>query len=121
MPRLELERFDPDVDEDRDAAAYESFDRIAFAERALALVRPRGTTVAICEGSRRVRVERGRQWGASSPDARWAILTVPRHASRRSILNAVLTLAADDPSRVREGVGSPYRAWTLDVLLGVCE
>ncbi len=118
MPRIELERFE--ADEDRDLAGHESFDRMAFAERALALVRPRGTTVAICEGSRRVRLERGRQWGGE-PDARWAILSIPRNASRRAILNAVLTLAADDPARMREAVGSPYRAWTLDVLLDIAE
>ena len=116
MPRIELERFERD--EDREEVSRESFDRIAFAERALAVVRPRGTTVAICEGHRRVRVERGRQWGAG-PDARWAMLTIPRHASRRAILDAILTLAADDPARIREPVGSPYRAWTLDVLLGL--
>ncbi len=114
MPRIELERFE--ADEERDAAAYESFDRMAFAERALALVRPRGTTVAICEGHRRVRLERGRQWGGS-PEARWAILSVPPNASRRAILNAVLTLAADDPSRLREAMGSPYRSWVFDLLV----
>ena len=121
MPRIELERFDHEQDDDRDVAAHESFDRIAFAERALALVRPRGTTVAICEGARRVRLERGRQWGAGSPDARWAILSVPPHASRRAILQAILTLAADDPARAREAVGSPYRAWTLDVLFDIAQ
>ncbi len=114
MPRIELERFE--ADEERDVAAYASFDRIAFAERALALVRPRGTTVAICEGHRRVRLERGRQWGRS-PDARWAILSVPPNASRRAILDAVLTLAADDPSRLRDAASSPYRSWFFDVLL----
>jgi hypothetical protein len=123
MPRIELERYE--ADEDREIVAHESFDRIAFAERAVALVRPPETTVAVCEGRRRVRVESGRQWGGA-PAARWAILAVPRHASRRAILNAVLTLAADDPSRLRETAsqacaGQPYRAWTLDVLLGVCE
>jgi hypothetical protein len=119
MPRIELERFERD--DDREQISRESFDRIAFAERALAVVRPRDTTVAICEGYRRVRVERGRQWG-SSPDARWAMLAIPRHASRRAILDAVLTLAADDPSRMHAPLGgAPYRAWTLDVLLGLME
>jgi hypothetical protein len=107
MPRIELEL----IEEIDDAAqsSSESFDRIAFAERALALVRPPGTTVAICEGARRVRVEAGRQWGAEL-GKRWAILSVPGNASRRAIASAILEL----------GVGAP-RPWALDVLLDGCE
>jgi hypothetical protein len=116
MPRIELERFEQD--DDREEVSGESFDRIAFAERAVAIIRPSGTTVAICEGHRRVCIEIGRQWGGASED-RWAMLMIPAHASRRAILDAVLTLAANDPARIRMPVGSPYRAWTLDVLLGI--
>ena len=106
MPRIELERFE-EIDET--AQSGESFDRIAFAERALALVRPSGTTVAICQGSRRVRVEEGRQWGAAHGQ-RWAILSVPMNASRRAIASAVLEL----------GVGAA-RPWALDLLLDGCQ
>ena len=104
MPRIEL----PSHEEahELEQSSTESFDRVAFAERALALVSPRGTTVAICEGSRRVRVEAGRQWGGA-PGARWAILSVPRDASRRAIASGVLEIL---------GEGIP-RAWALDVLL----
>ncbi len=106
MPRIELERIE-EVD-DASQTSTESFDRIAFAERALALVRPAGTTVAICEGSRRVRVDAGRQWGGALGQ-RWAILSVPTNASRRAIAGAVLEL------------GATARPWALDVLIGGCE
>jgi hypothetical protein len=107
MPRIELERVEQA--EDPSQVSTESFDRIAFAERALALVRPAGTTVAIREGRRRVELAAGRQWGAA-PHERWAILSVPRNASRRAIARAVLDLAAGHP-----------RAWALDVLMSVGE
>ena len=107
MPRIELERIEEAVDPAQSSS--ESFDRIAFAERAVALVRPAGMTVAICEGSRQVRVLAGRQWGAPAGD-RWAILSVPRNASRRAITNAILEL----------GLGSA-RPFALDVLLGGTE
>ena len=108
MPRIELERVE-EID-DPSQSSTERFDRIAFAERALALVRPPRTTVAICPGSRRVRVEAGRQWGARVGD-RWAVLSVPVDASRRAIASAVLAL----------GDGSTPRPWALDVLIGSCE
>lgn len=107
MPRIELERIEQ-VD-DLSQVSSESFDRIAFAERALALVRPAGTTVAIRQGHRRVSVSAGRQWGARA-GARWAILSVPRDASRRAIASAVLDLISGEP-----------RAWALDVLMRVSE
>ena len=103
MPRIELER--TEEVEDASQSSTESFDRIAFAERALSLVRVAGTTVAICQGSRRVRVHSGRQWGAP-PGDRWAILSVPANASRRAIANAILEL------------GATSRPWALDVLIG---
>ena len=102
---MELERLE-EIDEPSQSSS-ESFDRIAFAERALALVRPPRTTVAICPGARRVRVQAGRQWGAPLGD-RWAILSVPMNASRRAIASAVLDL----------GDGTVPRPWALDVLIG---
>lgn len=100
MPKIEL---DPWAEERREReenailwqSSYEVFDRIAFAERIVALVRPKGTTVAICEGMRRVRLQSGRQWGGP-PGARWAILSVPKTASRRAIATAVLGLHAGE-------------------------
>jgi hypothetical protein len=97
-----------------DETSDESFDRAAFARRALDLVRPRARTVAICEGAARMRVESGRVWGArqhgpaeaARRDAvvEWAVLAIPPRASRRAIALAVAELA---------GVPPPY---ALDVL-----
>ena len=83
----------------------EAFDRVAFAARALEIVRPVRTRVAICEGSFRVRVESGRRWGGPE-GARWAIVSVPPRASRRAIVLAIAELAGD---------AVPY---AFDVLLG---
>jgi len=83
----------------------ERFDRVAFAERAVALLRPSGTTVAICPGALRVRVEAGREWRGAQ-GARWAILRVSPHASRRAIAVAVAAIAGAEPT-----------PWALDVLL----
>jgi len=110
MPRIELDPWAEErLERERDGTLWQSsdepFDRLAFAERAVALVRPRGTTVAICEGRRRVRVEAGRQWGGP-PGARWAILSVPKDASRRAIATAVLGLS-----------DASARPYALDVLL----
>jgi hypothetical protein len=104
MPRIELERIE-EVDESSQSST-ESFDRLAFAERAPELVRPPLTSVAICPGARRVRVQAGRQWGAAIGQ-RWAVLSVPMNASRRAIASAVLEL----------GDGTAPRAWALDVLI----
>jgi len=103
MPRIELERVEQS--EDSDEYSTESFDRIAFAERAIALIKPPKMRVAICGGTRRVNVSSGRQWGAS-PGSRWAMVSVPYNASRAAIARAVLAL--------HEGEGRP---WVLDVLV----
>ncbi len=108
MPRIEIERIEEA--EEASQTSTESFDRIAFARRALALVRPPSTTVAICAGARRVSVDSGRQWGGA-PAERWAVLAIPPNASRRAIAAAVLELT---------GAG-PARPWALDVLIGGCE
>jgi hypothetical protein len=83
----------------------EHFDRTEFALRALDLVRPRRTTVAIVEGATRMLVEGGRWWGR--PGEAWAMLAIPRYASRRAIALAVAELSGAPP------------AWALDVLLGL--
>lgn len=101
MPRFEIERFDREEDVDDDSA--EVFDRVAFALEYLALVRPTGTVVAVCEGARRIALEHGRQWGGPA-GARWAMLMVPRTASRRAIARAIL------------GLARAPQAWELDVL-----
>ncbi len=91
-----------------DETSGERFDRTAFARRALELVNPPRTTVAICEGASRMRVASGRLWGRAQEDAseRWALLAIPQHASRRAIALAVAELAH---------LPRPY---VLDVLMG---
>ena len=105
MPRITIESFEQA--EDLADRSGERFDRIAFAERAVALVRPPRTIVAICEGARRVKLETGRQWGATRADARWAVLSVPHDASRRAIAAAVLGLYG----------GGEAKAFSLDLLM----
>ena len=83
----------------------ERFDRMAFAEHALSLVRPANTRVALAEGRSRVVIESGRAWGRAE-NARWVMLCVPPMASRRAIALAVA------------GLAGPMRApYALDVLL----
>lgn len=104
MPRMQLELIEQD--EDLAESSTESFDRIAFAEEAIALVRPPRMRVAILQGSRRVKVASGRQWGGG-PGAKWALVSVPQDASRRAIARAVLALHDE----------AHARPWALDVLV----
>ena len=96
-----------DLGSDRvvDESSDEVFDRGAFARRAIDLLQPPRTTIAICEGASRMRVESGRVWG-SDPLDRWALLAIPADASRRAIALAVAQLARRP------------RAYALDVLMG---
>jgi hypothetical protein len=100
-------RADWEIEEHDEASAEasdEAFDRVAYAARALTLLRlPARTTVAILEGRSRVRVETGRVWGKN--DTRWAMVSVPPTASRRAIALAIASVA---------GRSAP---WALDVLL----
>lgn len=86
----------PEHEEAKGETSDEAFDRAAFARRALDIIRPPRTTVAICEGASRMRVESGRAWGAG-PCRRWAMLAIPPRASRRAIALAVAELAQVPP------------------------
>ncbi|HEY2512716.1 MAG TPA: hypothetical protein VGI39_17735 [Polyangiaceae bacterium] len=85
-----------DVARDRELdgteTSEERFDRLAFAERAVALLKPANMRVAIAEGRSRVVVEAGRTWGRPG-GGHWAMLCVPPMASRRAIAVAVAALA----------------------------
>ena len=100
-----------DIGADRAAAvdevSDERFDRTAFARRAIDLVQPRRTTVALCEGASRMRVESGRLWGRGGE--RWAMIAMPARASRRAIALAVMQLAG--------GLAEGARAYAIDVLM----
>ena len=83
----------------------ERFDRVAFALRAIEILKPRGMTVAVYQGRFELRIERGRQW-AGPRGATWAMLSVPPDASREDIVFALAELA-----------GTPPTPWLLNTLL----
>jgi hypothetical protein len=83
----------------------ESFDRIAFALRALEILKPRGMTVAVFHGRFDLKIERGRDWGGG-PNATWAMVRIPPDASREHIILALTELS-----------GLPAAPWLLDTLL----
>jgi hypothetical protein len=85
--------------------ASEHFDRMAFTMAALRLVRPAKMTVAVCESASRLRVLAGREWGEEGGQ-QWALVAIPKNASRRSIALALAGLGGDS--------SPPYM---LDVLL----
>jgi hypothetical protein len=72
----------------------EVFDRIAFAMRALRLLRP-DMTVAVYPRARSLEVQRGRDLSRGE-DAVWAMVGVPPDASREQI---ALTIAELDGAR----------------------
>jgi hypothetical protein len=87
-PFVELERIESEQ-------STESFDRVAFAMLALDRMPPRIGTIAVYEsrGARTVRIDEGRNW---------AVLSIPRQASRRAIVHAVAAIAK-----------SPLPVWSL--------
>ena len=79
-------------------ATAQRFDRLAFARRALRILRPERMSVAIYEGSWELRVERGRAWSRGAGDS-WAMVGIPKSATREGIALALAELAgvADVP------------------------
>jgi hypothetical protein len=84
----------------------DTFDRIAFAMRALSVLRPSGMTVAVYSSVSSIRVERGRDLGAGDPSATWALVGIPPDASRETI---AVTLA--------ELTGFGRRPFVVELLL----
>jgi len=108
MPTLDLSRLDA-VEEERvvkDEGSRELFDRVAFALRAVELLRPAATRVCVCEARSKLTVESGPMWG-KDPSESWALVRVPPTASREAITLAVSRL----------GVARKSGAYVLDVLL----
>jgi hypothetical protein len=96
------------VEERREIArelGHERFDRIAFALRALEILKPRGMTVAVFHSRFSLRIERGRDW-SGGPEATWAMVAVPPDATRENIVLALTELS-----------GLPVTPWLLDTLL----
>jgi hypothetical protein len=111
----------PKVREENDRSVYiiegrrtiarpddDRFDRIAFALRALELLKPRRMRVAVFEGRFELTIERGRDWSAG-PDATWAMVAIPPDATRERIILALLSLTG--------GSGLSATPWLLDTLL----
>jgi hypothetical protein len=72
-----------------EARSSEQFDRAQYTMSLLRLLKPR-MTVAVYSGGRYLQVERSRR--RSSPEP-WAILSIPRHATREIIAAAVVELS----------------------------
>jgi hypothetical protein len=95
VPNLDLSRRDA-AEEERvleQESSLEAFDRLAFATRAVEIVRPKRMTVCVLEGKSKLSVSAGRAWGGHPEDA-WAIVSIPKTASRRAIALAVCQLGA---------------------------
>ncbi len=73
----------------------EEFDRLAFAIRVLGLLDPPRMTVGVYRRKLDLRIESGRDL-AGGPDATWAIVGIPSHASRRAIAYALAELAGQE-------------------------
>lgn len=82
------------VDEERREyrRTFEHFDRIAFAMRALRVLRPDSMRVAVYSRIRELRVERGRDLSSGEHES-FALLGIPPDASRESIALALAELA----------------------------
>jgi hypothetical protein len=115
---LEAKTEDEDLSVAHGGSCEERFDRIAFALRAVEIVRPARMTVAVCEGASGLRIEKGRTWGRD-PEQMWAVVRVPPTASRAAIALAVSRLGLE---RVPgSGVAPAPRPYALDVLIAVSE
>ena len=99
---------DPRRSEACERRPEQRFDRLAFALRAVGLLRPHETRVAVFPSSRLV-VEEGRDL-ARGPEARWAMVGIPKDASAKSIVLALTRL-----ERVRR---APY---ALEATLSAAE
>jgi hypothetical protein len=73
-------------------ALSDAFDRVAFARRVLAVLRPARVSVAVYASGAELRVERGRAW-ADGPGAEWAMVAIPPQSSRAEIVYTLSSLA----------------------------
>lgn len=61
-----------------------AFDRLAFAMRALDVLKPKNMKVVVYERIDDMHIEQGRE-DRLGPNGSWAIVGIPRHASREHI------------------------------------
>ena len=88
----------------------EEFDRIAFAMRALDLLRPKRLRIAVYRVAQTLHVEAGKD--LKREGYRWAMVGIPPHASREHIAYALAELAgvASVPYAVQMLLGADRRA-----------
>ncbi len=67
------------------------FDRIAFAMRALDVLRPKRVKVAVYQAVSTLQIASGRDYGGR--EGAWAMIGIPPHASREHIAYALAELA----------------------------
>jgi hypothetical protein len=81
------------IDEERrfEWQSSDAFDRLAFAMRVLAILRPR-MTVAVYARQRHLKIESGRDL-ANDPNGMWAMVGIPPNASKEHIARALAELA----------------------------
>ncbi|MDO9020669.1 MAG: hypothetical protein Q8S73_31700 [Deltaproteobacteria bacterium] len=77
----------------------EEFDRVDFARRVLDVLKPRGVRVLLRDGAREFVIEQGRLWSAG--DARWAMVAIPRQASREDIMWNLVEVVGYTPGPYR--------------------
>jgi hypothetical protein len=85
------------------------FDRLAFAMRALDILRPPKMKVVVYERVRELRIEQGIDH-ERGPDATWAMVGIPPHASREHIAYELAKL-----------VGFAEQAWVTAILIRLGE
>lgn len=84
------------------------FDPIAYAMRALRILKPRGMTVAVYEGRFAMKVERGREW--ARPAQSWVTVAIPRDATREDVALLLAQIA-----------GVSAEPWILPTLLAAAD
>jgi hypothetical protein len=94
--------------EHRGRSSRASFDRLAFALRAIDVLRPPGTDIVVYPSSR-LEVQQGRDLRRGNA-ARWALVGIPRDASAASIALALLEIE-----------GTPQRPITLELVLAAAD
>lgn len=77
----------------------EEFDRVDFARRVLDVLKPRGVRVLLRDGMTEFVIEQGRLWSAG--EARWAMVAIPKQASREEIMWNLVEVVGYTPGPYR--------------------
>ena len=79
--------------------SLEAFDRVDYARRVLDALKPQRVRVLLRDGGAEFSIDQGRLWGTA--DARWAIVAIPRHATREDIVWTLVELIGYTPGPYR--------------------